>query len=152
MALFMLNENEAALLGSPAGLSFDLHRLVARLDEPRVSVGLRNIGFDAVSAQARAAQLLSLAVASGPSLARALGSGGVISDDLPLVEQFAVSLSAGDAGDEGAQKRRFLQRLLGAQASSVPVLGPALPALADERLAMHARLSRWAEPSAPRPR
>jgi spermidine synthase len=144
-ALFMLNQNEAALLGSPAGLRVDLDVLRARLHEPRVAAALARIGFDGATDDERAAQLLALEVAHGAALARALGPGPLITDDLPLIEHFAATLPSHGAADELGQKHSFLRRLLCSGELALPSVGEPRPQLAAARRAMHAQLASWAQ-------
>jgi hypothetical protein len=129
-ALFMLNDNEAALLGSPAPLVVDASRLVSRLSASRVQQSLRGIGFIGADAESLAAEVLALAPLSGPELVAFVGAGPLVTDDRPLVESFAttmwgrhpketntgvVSTLHSAAGFSEAEPGRtiFVQRLLG---------------------------------------
>lgn len=108
-ALFLLNDAEAALL---AAGPIDLARIERRLGQPGIAGALAELGFDTSSEPSLAAQLLALSLAKGSALRRAMGPGPVITDDRPLVEQFAITLSRGGQSTEQAERARFLRRVV----------------------------------------
>jgi spermidine synthase len=160
-ALFMLNRDEAALLGSANPLVVDVPRLLARLSSPAVQESLRGIGFQASDPRGLAGEILGLAPLHGTALADFVGPGPVVTDDRPLVESFAaVIATAGNSpqqlgssvlahsGDAEPGRALFVARLLSATWSPLPVRGSPPP---DSAAALARLRSELASPPPARP-
>jgi hypothetical protein len=153
-ALFLLNQNEAALLGSAAPLVVDLPRLLARLASPTVQQSLRGIGFSGDDPRSLAGEILGLAPLHGAALADFIGPGPIVTDDRPLVESFAAVISLAEeapsaaaasgahAGDAEPGRAAFVARLLAAPWTPLPVGNGPPPDIAGSL----ARLRRELEP------
>ena len=111
-ALFLLNSDEAALLGSPRPLVFDVDRMRRRLESPAVRASLARIGFAADDTGQLAADLLALAPVSGLALCELIGEGPVVTDNRPLIEQFGFVLAADASSRLDPDGRRGLMRRL----------------------------------------
>ena len=142
-ALFLLNPDEAALVGSPTPLVLDLPRLHARLAAPGVQQSLRAIGFAGSDPRALAGEILALAPLHGAALDAFVGPGPLVTDDRPLVESFAAALSLEAApapaarpapgptseGEDEPGRAAFIQRLLTTPWTPLPTAGAPPPAL-----------------------
>jgi spermidine synthase len=117
-ALFILNPDEAALLGSPEPLAFAIEPIARRLRSAPVRAALHAIGFASDEPEPLAAELLSLAPVRGQSLRAIIGDGPVVTDDRPLIEQFATLLGSQVRLDPDG-RRGILRRL-----ASVPFPWP----------------------------
>jgi spermidine synthase len=111
-ALFLLNSDEAALLGSPGPLVLDVDRMRPRLESPAVRASLARIGFAADDTGQLAADLLALAPVSGLALRELVGEGPVVTDNRPLIEQFGFILAADASSQLDPDGRRGLMRRL----------------------------------------
>jgi spermidine synthase len=140
-ALFMLNPDEAALLGSPEPLIFDTKHVEQRLQSPTVRAALHAIGFASQEPAQLAVELLALAPVQGPALKAMVGEGPIVTDDQPLIEQFATLL--GTQGRLDPDGRRGLLRRLAAAEVASPTLEDTLPALQAARQAMRAQINTW---------
>ena len=155
-ALFMLTPLEAALVGSPGPLAVDLPRLLSRLSPPRVQQSLRGIGFQGASAEELAGEILGLAPLHGSELADLIGPGPVVTDDRPLVETFAATLSSeagSDPTETPAAPRRpaipedepgraaFVASLLAAKWTPLPVRNGTPPDLSSSLARLRQELS-----------
>jgi spermidine synthase len=143
-ALFLLNPDEAALLGSPSPLVFDVDRVRRRLESPAVLAALARIGFATDDAGHLAADLLALAPVSGPALREMVGEGPVVTDNRPLIEQFGFVL----AGDASARldpdgRRGLLRQLAHITAPALHIRGVALPDLPAAAEALRMRILAW---------
>ena len=147
-ALFMLNPDEAALLGSPRPLRFDVDRVRQRLQDRRVRTALARIGFAASDAEGLATSLLALAPVHGTALHALVGEGPLVTDDQPLIEQFATLLTVrSQARFDPDGHRGFLRRVLAATAPGLPAHGPALPGLDAARASLRLEMQDWARRS-----
>jgi spermidine synthase len=140
-ALFLLNPDEAALLGSAGPLSFDSRRVQQRLQDKAVRAALQTIGFDTDDPAQLAAMLLALAPVHGAALRALVGEGPVVTDDRPLIEQFVTLLA--DRRRFDPDGRRGLLRRLAATDSPLPVLGAPLPALAAAQARVRGQFLAW---------
>ena len=143
-ALFLLNPDEAALLGSPSPLVFDVDRVRRRLESPAVLAALARIGFATDDAGHLAADLLALAPVSGPALREMVGEGPVVTDNRPLIEQFGFVL----AGDASARldpdgRRGLLRQLAHITAPALHIRGAVLPDLPAAAEALRMRILAW---------
>jgi len=147
-ALFMLNPDEAALLGSPRPLRFDVDRVKQRLQDVRVRSALARIGFAASDADGLAASLLALAPVHGSALRALVGDGPLVTDDQPLIEQFATLLTShAQASFDPDGHRGFLRRVLAVVAPGLPVHGPVLAGLDEARASLRLEMQDWARRS-----
>ena len=140
-ALFLLNPDEAALLGSAGPLLVDSQRVQQRLQDRTVRAALHRIGFASDDPAELAAQLLALAPVHGTALRALLGEGPVVTDDRPLIEQFAALLA--DRTNFDPDGRRGLLRRLAAADSPLPVRGAPLPALAAAQALVRGQVQTW---------
>ncbi|MBK6530136.1 MAG: fused MFS/spermidine synthase [Deltaproteobacteria bacterium] len=140
-ALFLLTDDEAAVIARRDGRGFSSATLAAGLSAPAVARDLRELGFDG---DRLAAAVLALGVAQGVALRELVGDGPVVSDDRPLIEHFAVGLGAGGAGDDG---RLALLRAVASRGVTPVRMDGERPAGADEAAAaLHARIARLVAP------
>ncbi|HJX65363.1 MAG TPA: fused MFS/spermidine synthase [Polyangia bacterium] len=143
-ALFLLNPDEAALLGSPSPLVFDVDRVRRRLESPAVRAALARIGFATDDTSHLAADLLALAPVSGPALRELVGDGPVVTDDRPLIEQFGFILATDASWRLDPDGRRgLLRRLADRPAPALPSRGAALPDLTAARETLRSRILAW---------
>jgi spermidine synthase len=143
-ALFLLNPDEAALLGSPSPLVFDADRVRRRLASPAVRAALARIGFATDDAGHLAADLLALAPAGGPALLRLVGDGPVVTDNRPLIEQFGFILAADvSSGLDHDGRRGLLRRLANLAAPDLSSRGAVLPDLPAAQAALRLRILGW---------
>jgi hypothetical protein len=84
--------------------------------------------------------VLALAVAFGTDLRALVGDGPLVTDDRPLIEQFATLLR--DTGDPDG-RRGLLRRIAGLPIPALPLEGLAPAALAEAQQAMRARVRSW---------
>ena len=146
-ALLLLNPVEAALLGSPEPLVFSSPRVQERLQDPEVRATLRRIGFTSGAPAALATELLALAAASGPSLHAMVGDGPVVTDDRPLIEQFATLLTDRQGLDPDG--RRGILRRLSQIDPTLAVAGTVPPGLPAARSALRGQVRSWLQPAVP---
>lgn len=147
-ALFMLNADEAALLGSPRPLLFDVDRVKQRLQDPRVRAALARIGFAVSDVDGLAASLLALAPVHGSALRALVGEGPLVTDDQPLIEQFATLLTShAQARFDPNGRLGFLRRVLAVVAPGLPARGPALAGLDAARASLRLEMQVWARTS-----
>lgn len=139
-ALFLLNPNEAALLGSPGSLAFNGARMARRLAEPAARIELAQVGFSVEDGDRLLSDVLALAVAFGADLRALVGDGPLVTDDRPLIEQFATLLR--DTGDPDG-RRGLLRRIADLPIPALPLQGLAPAALAEAQQAMRARVRSW---------
>lgn len=139
--LFLLNDVEGALVGSPRPLSIDVDRLRARLASDRVRDSLAGIGLGDADADGVAANLIALLVTHGEALRAVVRTHDLVTDDRPLIEQFGLRLGRTNPGDDAMARRNFLARVL-AHASPPPMVGRAPTSLAARRAAFLERTRR----------
>jgi spermidine synthase len=96
-ALFVLTPDEAALVGGASPFRPDVDRMRARLADPTVTDALRAIGFRGATPDALTLELLALSPTHGAALRALAGRGVVITDDRPMIEQFAIGLARSNA-------------------------------------------------------
>ncbi len=146
-ALFVLTDEEAALIGGPSPFRPDLDRVRARLANPAVAAGLRQIGVRGATPEALALDLLTLSPVHGATLRALAGPGPLITDDRPMIEQFAVMLARASSRSPFAESGRHavFQSLAETPPSPLPVRGAAPPELArtlDDARAFYRALTR----------
>jgi spermidine synthase len=107
-ALFVLTPDDAALLGGPAPFHPNVDVLRGRVAEPGIAAALRSLGFDAATPEALAVELLALSPVQGDGLRALAGEGLRVTDDLPLIEQFAVGLARAGASPASRNGRTAL--------------------------------------------
>ena len=143
-ALFLLNPDEAALLGSPSPLVFDIDHVRRRLESPAVRAAFARIGFVIDDVGHLAAELLALAPVSGPDLLKLVGDGPVVTDDRPLIEQFGFVLATDATSQLDSDGRRgLLRRLASLTAPALSSRGTALPDLPAAREALRSHILAW---------
>jgi predicted membrane-bound spermidine synthase len=145
-ALFILNPDEAALLGSIEPLVFDVDRVTRRLADKRIQSALARIGFTSSDSASLATELLALAVVHGPALRQLLGEGPIITDDHPLIEQFAILLTPQAQKQFDPDGRRGLLHRITATNENTPSLsirGPMLPGLHAARSLIRTQINGW---------
>jgi len=150
-ALCLLNHGEAALLGAPQGMLPDADRLRVRLAKPDLARDLTRLGFRGTTPDDQLAAVLALCPIHGPALRALVGDGPVVTDDRPLIEQFATGLltDARHNLDENAReletdgRRALLTRLLAATTEVLPVRGPLPTGMARAMQAERDNLERW---------
>jgi hypothetical protein len=107
-----------------------------------VRAALHAIGFVSDEPAQLAAELLALVPVQGSALRAMLGDGPIVTDDHPLIEQFAMLLGA--RGNLDPDGRRGMLRRLAATTQVDPSASEAsLPALPAARLAMRAQIASW---------
>jgi hypothetical protein len=145
-SLFMLNQDEAALIGSPGPLTVDLARLQGRLSAAAVQQSLRSIGFLGASAPELAREILALAPLHGRALADLAGAGPLVTDDRPLVETFAatLTLSAAELDSTADEPGRdaFVKALLATPWRALPMRNAVAPDLSAHLSELRRALSR----------
>jgi spermidine synthase len=141
-ALFVLNPDEAALIGSPGPLIVDLARLRERLEIPAVKASLAGIGFATDDPAQLAAAVLAIAPVHGETLARLAGEGPIVTDDRPLAETFAVLLGTADGQRRHEEDGRnaFYRRVLAAPWAPLPTNATLPPGYAAASAQLRAEL------------
>jgi spermidine synthase len=141
-ALFVLNPDEAALIGSPGPLIVDLARLRERLESPAVKASLAGIGFANDDPAEVAAAILAIAPVHGETLVRLAGEGPIVTDDRPLAETFAVLLGAADGQrpHEEDGRNAFYRRVLAAPWAPLPTKTSLPPGYAAASAQLRAEL------------
>lgn len=143
-ALALLTPDEAALIGSAVPLRLDMAQLAQRTQQAGVRDALVHLGLGGPADDQLQADLVALLVSSDRQLAGLVGPGPVVTDDRPLIEQFAVLL----ASDQRARldpdgRLGLLRRVMQAPRQDLPLVGGQPPALAQARAAMTQQVAAW---------
>ena len=130
-AIFILNADEAALIGSPTELVLDVSKLRARLAVPGVRESLASIDITAGDEgdDRLLAEIAALGPVHGAAFTALVGPGPIVTDDRPLAESFAVLLAqrSFERAGEPDGRNAFFRRVLASPWAPLPVRGT-LPA------------------------